>query len=46
MPTYGILVAIHNHSSIKESIETKSYEVQIRGLQLFKIHNIKPFPDR
>ncbi|XP_027844536.1 uncharacterized protein LOC114125192 isoform X1 [Aphis gossypii] len=46
MPTYGVLVAIYNHSLIKESIETKSYEVQIRGLQLFKIHHFKPFPDR
>lgn len=45
MPSYGVLAAIYNHSLIKESIETKSYEITVRGFQLFEILHVKSYPD-
>lgn len=46
MRTYGVLAVVYNHSLIKESIETNSYEVKVKGFQLFEILHVKPYPDR
>ncbi|KAE9543519.1 hypothetical protein AGLY_002319 [Aphis glycines] len=45
MRSYGVLAAIYNHSLIKESIATESYEVKVRGFQLFEILHVKSYPD-
>ncbi|XP_025203370.1 protein cereblon-like [Melanaphis sacchari] len=45
MRTYGVLAMIYDHSLAKESTELDSYELKIRGLQLFEILHVKSFPD-
>lgn len=46
MRTYGVLAAIYNHSLIKESIDKRSYEIKVRGFQLFEVLHVKSYPDR
>jgi len=46
MCTYGTLVAICDHSKVMEATTPETYEIKVKGLQLFQLLHVKSFPDR